>query len=141
MLLVVEQSLVVHYPALPSTVALLAGATFTGNVSTGPYSVTCGALICGNITPTANITFASGNNYTFCGATPTQIGYLNGVTSAVQTQINNLAPKASPTFTGTVTVPGLTSTGNLACGTNSVTCGTLTCTTGTLGGNTTATTV
>ena len=30
------------------------------------------------------------------------------------------------TFTGTVNVPGLTSTGKLACGTNSVTCGTLT---------------
>ena len=51
-----------------------------------------------------------------------------------------MAPKASPTFTGTVSVPGLTSTGNLTCGTNSVTCGTLTCTTGTLGGNTIATT-
>ena len=51
-----------------------------------------------------------------------------------------MAPKASPTFTGTVSVPGLTSTGNLACGTNTVTCGTLSCTTGTLGGNTIATT-
>ena len=51
-----------------------------------------------------------------------------------------MAPKASPTFTGPVSVPGLTSTCNLACGTNSVTCGTLTCTTGTLGGNTIATT-
>ena len=46
----------------------------------------------------------------------TEIGYLNGVTSAIQTQIDSklatstasstYAPKASPTFTGTVTVDG-----------------------------------
>jgi hypothetical protein len=35
----------------------------------------------------------------------TEIGYLNGVTSAIQTQIDSKAPLASPTFTGTVTVP------------------------------------
>ena len=33
--------------------------------------------------------------------TSTEIGYVNGLTSAVQTQLNALAPKASPTFTGT----------------------------------------
>lgn len=38
----------------------------------------------------------------------TEIGYLNGVTSAIQTQIDTKAPTASPTFTGTVT--GITST-------------------------------
>jgi hypothetical protein len=46
----------------------------------------------------------------------TEIGYLNGVTSAIQTQLNDklasttasttYAPIASPTFTGTVTLPG-----------------------------------
>jgi len=35
----------------------------------------------------------------------TEIGYLNGVTSAIQTQFDAKAPLASPTFTGTVTVP------------------------------------
>jgi hypothetical protein len=35
----------------------------------------------------------------------TEFGYLDGVTSAIQTQINAKAPLASPTFTGTVTVP------------------------------------
>lgn len=38
--------------------------------------------------------------------TSTEIGYLNGVTSAIQTQLNLKAPIASPTFTGTVTVTG-----------------------------------
>lgn len=37
--------------------------------------------------------------------TSTEIGFVNGVTSAIQTQINTKAPTASPTFTGTVTLP------------------------------------
>lgn len=43
------------------------------------------------------------------GLTATELGYVDGVTSAIQTQINTKAPTASPTFTGTVTLPtGLT---------------------------------
>lgn len=37
--------------------------------------------------------------------TATEIGYVNGVTSAIQTQINAKAPSASPTFSGTITTP------------------------------------
>ena len=45
----------------------------------------------------------------FSGITPTELGYVSGVTSAIQTQITAKAPIASPTFTGTVTLPvGLT---------------------------------
>ncbi len=41
--------------------------------------------------------------------TATELGYVDGVTSAIQTQLNAKAPLASPTFTGTVTLPvGLT---------------------------------
>ncbi len=41
------------------------------------------------------------------GATLTtaELNYVDGVTSAIQTQINLKAPLASPTFTGTVTLP------------------------------------
>jgi len=35
----------------------------------------------------------------------TEMGYLDGVTSAIQTQLNAKAPAASPTFTGTVVLP------------------------------------
>lgn len=35
----------------------------------------------------------------------TELTYVKGVTSAIQTQLNAKAPTASPTFTGTVTVP------------------------------------
>lgn len=37
--------------------------------------------------------------------TATELSYLGGVTSAIQTQINAKAPTASPTFTGTATIP------------------------------------
>lgn len=40
------------------------------------------------------------------GVTPTELGYLNGVTSGVQTQLDAKAPTADPTFTGPVTVEG-----------------------------------
>ena len=85
----------------------------------------------GSQTLTANITL-TGGTYTFAGALPSEIAYLSGVTSAIQTQINScnsnlsstnttiqsqisnlistLAPKASPTFTGTVSIPGATCT-------------------------------
>jgi hypothetical protein len=44
------------------------------------------------------------------GVSDTEIGYLDGVTSAIQTQIDAKAPIASPTFTGTVTLPTSTVT-------------------------------
>jgi len=47
------------------------------------------------------------------GVSDTEIGYLDGVTSAIQTQINNKAPLASPTFTGTVTLPSGTVTSTM----------------------------
>jgi len=37
--------------------------------------------------------------------TSTELGYVSGVTSAIQTQLGTKAPVASPTFTGTVTLP------------------------------------
>ena len=42
------------------------------------------------------------------GVSSTEIGYLDGVTSAIQTQINSKAPTVDPTFTGTVS--GVTKT-------------------------------
>jgi len=47
------------------------------------------------------------------GVTDTEIGYLDGVTSAIQTQLGDKAPLSSPTFTGTVSAADLTLSGNL----------------------------
>ena len=63
-----------------STYAPLAAPTFTGNV-TLPESTTIGNV--------SNL----------------EIGYVNGVTSGIQTQLDAKAPLNSPTFTGTVTLP------------------------------------
>jgi hypothetical protein len=43
----------------------------------------------------------------------TEIQYLNGVTSAIQTQIDAKAPSAAPTFTGSVVLPSSTSIGDV----------------------------
>jgi hypothetical protein len=43
---------------------------------------------------------------TVANVSDTEIGYLDGVTSAIQTQLNAKAPLASPTFTTSVTVSG-----------------------------------
>ena len=42
----------------------------------------------------------------------TEIGYLDGVTSSIQTQLNAKANLAGPTFTGTVTVPSTITSGS-----------------------------
>jgi hypothetical protein len=42
----------------------------------------------------------------------TELGYLDGVTSAIQTQLNAKANLAGPTFTGTVTVPSTLTSGS-----------------------------
>lgn len=44
----------------------------------------------------------------------TEIQQLSGVTAPIQGQIDNKAPKESPTFTGTVTLPSTTAIGNVS---------------------------
>src|SRR3990167_2674499 len=72
--------------------APLASPTFTGTVTTP--ATASRALITGASSELAAAT-----------TTATEIGYVNGVTSAIQTQINTKAPAASPTFTPTVPTP------------------------------------
>ena len=67
--------------------------------------------------PTATVNFTQGSldslavgaleasSLTVGSVSNTEIGYLDGVTSAIQTQIDTKAPISSPTFTGTVTLP------------------------------------
>lgn len=57
----------------------------------------------------ATITTALGNKQDkVTNVSDTEIGYLDGVTSAIQTQINAKAPTASPTLTGTPLAPTAT---------------------------------
>jgi hypothetical protein len=50
---------------------------------------------------------------TIGSVTNTEIGYLSGVTSAIQTQLNAKAALASPTFTGNVVLPSTTVIGDV----------------------------
>jgi hypothetical protein len=58
------------------------------------YAKLEGATFTGNVVLTANTSIGSVDS--------TEIGYLNGVTSGIQTQLDAKAPTANPTFTGTV---------------------------------------
>jgi hypothetical protein len=49
-------------------------------------------------------------------ATATELNYVDGVTSSIQTQINNKAPLASPTFTGELTAPIINASSSLKIG-------------------------
>jgi len=69
------------------------------NLGTGlSYNDTTGAISVNTSTIQARV----------ANVTDTEIGYLDGVTSAIQTQIDTKAPINSPTFTGTVS--GITAT-------------------------------
>jgi len=46
--------------------------------------------------------------------THTELNYVDGVTSAIQTQLDSKAPVNSPTFTGTVVLPATTSVGTVS---------------------------
>ena len=47
-------------------------------------------------------------------ATATELNYVDGVTSAIQIQLDAKAPLAGPTFTGTVVLPSTTSIGDVS---------------------------
>ncbi len=121
-----------------ASLAPLAGPTFSGTVtlpsttSIGDVSATELSYVNGVTSAiqtqldaklasaTASTTYAPLSGPTFTGTvvlpnttsigdvSSTELGYVNGVTSAIQTQIDAKAPTADPTFTGTVS--GVTKT-------------------------------
>lgn len=72
--------------------APLASPTFSGTITT-PLTAS-----------RAMVTGAS-NELAISAVTATELGYVSGVTSAIQTQMNLKSPLASPTFSGTITTP------------------------------------
>lgn len=72
--------------------APLASPTFTGTVTTP-------------VTASRAVVTGASSELAASATTATELGYVNGVTSAIQTQIDAKAPSASPTFSGTVTTP------------------------------------
>jgi hypothetical protein len=70
------------------------------------------AALTGNTIGSLTITTADITNFSLGGvsvtSTAAELNYVDGVTSAIQTQLDAKAPLASPTFTGTVTAAALT---------------------------------
>lgn len=87
----------VNYPSGTGLVVVTSGSSW-GTTRTAPTGTVVGT------TDTQTLT-----NKTIDGVSPTTMGFVDP-TSSIQTQINTKAPSASPTFTGTVTVPVLGST-------------------------------
>jgi len=76
------------------------------NVSFAGYAPTANATLTGTVTLPSDTSIGN--------VSATEVGYLDGVTSGIQSQINAKAPSAGPTFTGTVTLPSDTSIGNVS---------------------------
>jgi hypothetical protein len=96
--------------------APLASPTFTGTVTLPSGTVTSTMILDGTIA-NADINAAAAIDWTKLGisstVSSTEIGYVDGVTSAIQTQLDAKSPLASPTFTGTVNAANLTLSGDL----------------------------
>ena len=92
-----------------AALAPLANPTFTGTLTA--VNITDSGL-------TANTALIAGTGGALASSTTTatELGYVHGVTSAIQTQLNALAPLASPTFTGTVTAGTITSSSTITGG-------------------------
>jgi hypothetical protein len=92
-------------PATPSVILTAHQVMYTQVGPTGPSGV---VNVTSPITNSGTSTSAQlgFDDSTFqkkvTNVSDTEIGYLDGVTSAIQTQIDNKAPKDNPTFTGTV---------------------------------------
>lgn len=106
----------------------LAAGEFGHETDTGKLKLGTGAIAWNSLGYQNNVTSVNGSTGAVTGLAPTagptftgtvvlpattsigtvsstEIGYVDGVTSAIQTQIDTKAPLASPTFTGTVTMP------------------------------------
>jgi len=77
-----------------------ASPTFTGTITT-------------ELTASRALVTSAGSELAVSAVTATELGYVSGVTSAIQTQLNTKAPTANPTFTGTDAGATLTRTGTL----------------------------
>ena len=94
-------------PTAPTAVA----NTSTTQIATTEYVV--GQSYAKTASPTFTGTVVLPSTTSIGTITSTELGYVDGVTSSIQTQINTKSPSVSPTFTGTVVLPSTTSIGTV----------------------------
>jgi hypothetical protein len=92
--------------------------SFDGNIVAigAPWNASSGGTYAGQV-KVYDYTYAP----IFSTVLPNELGYLSGVSSSIQTQLNAKAPLASPTFTGTVNAADLILSGNLTVNGNTTT--------------------
>jgi len=92
---------------LTNTAGTLSATVVAGSLNN--TDVATGAGIAVNklaaVTASRALTSDASGYVSASSVTSTELGYVSGVSSAIQTQINSKASSASPTFTGTITVP------------------------------------
>ena len=92
------------------------GLTLSGTV-TSSGSLTLGGTFSATVSEISDLTATAAELNVLDGIpgtlTATELGYVDGVTSAIQTQIDAKAPLAAPAFTGTATGVNLTLSGDL----------------------------
>lgn len=89
-------------------------ASLAGDIATKQATITGAAssVTSANLAvSSALVSDASGKIAASSTVSATELGYLDGVTSAIQTQLNSKAPLASPALTGTATAVNLTVSG------------------------------
>lgn len=84
---------------------LVSFGTFSQHSPSNDVFTTVTDLLAPKASPTFTGTVVLPSSTSIGNVTSTEIGYVDGVTSSIQTQLNNKAPIANPTFTGTVTIP------------------------------------
>jgi hypothetical protein len=83
----------------------IADASITGaKLASGAAVTNIGYTPANTASPTFTGTVVLPSDTSIGTITSTELGYVDGVTSAIQTQLNAKAPLSAPTFTGTVTV-------------------------------------
>ena len=97
-----------------TTGKILDGTILAGDLADGAVTsakILDGTIVNGDINASAAIDWTKlGISST---VSSTEIGYVDGVTSAIQTQLDAKAPLAAPAFTGTATAVNLTVSGDL----------------------------
>lgn len=93
--------------SLPQSIATSSTPTFGGLTLTGTLNGT-GVLLSGLTVSTALATDGS-KNLVSSATTAAELGFVSGVTSSIQTQLNSKAPSNNPVFTGTIGTPLTTS--------------------------------
>jgi len=91
------------------------------NATTGIHGLSAGVAPAPAASPTFTGTVVLPSTTSIGNVTSTELSYVDGVTSAIQTQFTNMqsavdlkAPLAGPTFTGTVVLPSTTSVGTVS---------------------------